>query len=560
MLFCRRIPTKAHIHVSCRPRIPALYRLRSTVTDTSTSKPFYITTPIFYPNAVPHIGHLYSLVIADIFARFARISESNGPVHFLAGTDEHGLKIQKAAKDRGVEPSLLCDALSEQFRKLSARANVSNTIFLRTTEARHREAVEHVWRNLAAQDLIYKGTYSGWYSISDECFYTDNQVTHPPSSPTPISIETGSAVEWSSESNYKFRLSCFRERLLDYYTTNPNSIYPHAHRERLIQTLKNEPLEDLSISRPRERLSWGIPVPGDPSHTMYVWFDALTVYLTGVGFPAERQGSPWPPNIQVIGKDIVRFHALYLPAMLLAMGKPLSLTLLAHAHWTAQQRKMSKSIGNVADPFDAMELWGVDAVRFYMARVGGRFKDDVDWSPEQLEKHADEIRSLLGNFFLRITSKTIKKRVASAPRLAFAQLLDQSLDGPNADVLSSLRTLKERVERCMEKFEVGEALDAIILVLKEANGALTHTAPWSPHNPPAVAQASYLLSLEILRVTGVCLQPFIPEAARNLLDALGVPEGERTIYFATVGKGDVGEVKGVKLFEEKKVTVSQQGQ
>ncbi|OAX41409.1 hypothetical protein K503DRAFT_767691 [Rhizopogon vinicolor AM-OR11-026] len=553
MLFCRQIPTRAPVYLTYRPRLPTLRRFLSTVTDTSATKPFYITTPIFYPNAVPHIGHLYSLVIADIFARFTRISEPNRPVHFLTGTDEHGLKIQKAAKDRGIEPSLLCDALSEQFRRLGTGANISNTVFLRTTEARHREAVEYVWRDLTAQDLIYKGTYSGWYSISDECFYTDSQVTHPPSSPTPISIETGSAVEWSSESNYKFRLSCFREPLLDYYTANPNSIYPHAHRERLIQSLKDEPLEDLSVSRPRERLSWGIPVPGDPSHTMYVWFDALTVYLTGVGFPADRQGSPWPPNIQVIGKDIVRFHALYLPAMLLAMGKPLSHTLLAHAHWTAQQRKMSKSIGNVADPFDAMELWGVDAVRFYMARVGGRFKDDVDWSPEQLEKHADEIRSLLGNFFLRITSRTIRKRVASAPQLTFAQLTDQPLGGPNGDVLSMLRTLKARVERCMEKFEVGEALDAIILVLREANGALTHTAPWSPQNPPAVAQESYLLSLEVLRVTGVCLQPFIPEAARNLLDALGVPEGERSLDFAGVGKADVGEVRGVKLFEEKKI-------
>ncbi|OAX36501.1 Nucleotidylyl transferase [Rhizopogon vinicolor AM-OR11-026] len=254
-----------------RPRLPTLRRLRSAVTDTSTTKPFYITTPIFYPNAVPHIGHLYSLVIADILARFTRISEPNRRVHFLTGTDEHGLKIQKAAKDRGIEPSLLCDALSEQFRvcrstllflnsltqnvlqRLGAGANISNTVFLRTTEARHREAVEHVWRDLTAQDLIYKGTYSGWYSISDECFYTDSQVTHPPSSPTPISIETSSAVEWSSESNYKFRLSCFREPLLDYYTANPNSIYPYPHRERLIQTLKDEPLEDLFVSRPRER-------------------------------------------------------------------------------------------------------------------------------------------------------------------------------------------------------------------------------------------------------------------------------------------------------------------
>ncbi|KAG2133022.1 Methionyl/Leucyl tRNA synthetase [Suillus clintonianus] len=265
MLSCRKIPTRAPIYLACRLRSLASYRFLSATNDTSTSKPFYITTPIFYPNAVliPHISHLYSLVTADIFARFTRISEPNRLVHFLARTDEHGLKIQKAAKDRGIEPSVLCDTLSEQFRRLGARANISNTVFLRTTEARHREAVENVWRHLAAQDLIYKGTYSGWYSISDECFYNDSQITHPPSSLIPVSIETGSAVEWSNESNYKFRLSSFRERLLDYYTANPNSIYPSAHREKLIQTLKDEPLDVLSISRPQERLSWGIPVPGD---------------------------------------------------------------------------------------------------------------------------------------------------------------------------------------------------------------------------------------------------------------------------------------------------------
>ncbi|KAG1818541.1 tRNA synthetases class I (M)-domain-containing protein [Suillus subaureus] len=554
MLFCRKIPTKAPIYILRRLRSPALCQFISTAIDTSISKPFYITTPIFYPNAAPHIGHLYSLVTADIFARFTCISEPDRLVHFLTGTDEHGLKIQKAAKDRGIEPSVLCDALSEQFRRLGTRANISNTVFLRTTEARHREAVEHVWRDLAAQDLIYKGTYSGWYSISDECFYTDSQITHPPSSLTPISIETGSAVEWSSESNYKFRLSSFRDRLLDYYTSNPKSIYPSAHRERLIQTLKDEPLDDLSISRPRERLSWGIPVPGDMSHTMYVWFDALTVYLTGVGFPAERQGSVWPPNIQVIGKDIVRFHALYLPAMLLAMGMPLSHTLLAHAHWTAQQRKMSKSIGNVADPFDAMDTWGVDAVRFYMARVGGRFRDDVDWSPEQLEKHADEIRSLLGNFFLRITSRTIRKRVASAPQFTFVQLLDQSLDGPNG-----------RVEQCMEKFEVGDALDAIILVLREVRSLFISCSTLLTrfkgerciNTHCALVDAKSLLMLrEFLRVTGICLQPFIPEAAHNLLDALGVPKAERSMDFTAVGKGNVGEVKGVKLFEGRREIAS----
>ncbi|KAF7975153.1 hypothetical protein HWV62_10325 [Athelia sp. TMB] len=430
---------------------------------------------------------------------------------------------------------------------------------------------------LEAKGLIYKDTYSGWYSISDEAFYTDAQITRTRSPTAPhaevvTSTETGSAVQYSSEVTYKFRLSAFRDALLAHLRAHPDAVRPRAYHEQVVGWLAGEELEDLSISRPVERLTWGVRVPGDAAQTIYVWIDALTVYLTGAGYPwkdtPQNEGC-WPSDVQIIGKDILRFHAVYFPAMLLALGLPLPKTLLAHAHWTAGQRKMSKSVGNVADPGEAMERWGVDGVRYYMAKVGGRFRDDVDWSPEQAEKHLDEIRSLLGNFFLRITSKAIAAKLGtlSDPAPSLAALADPAYLGEaekekhlhNCEVLTSLDGLSDTVRGHLENTEVAEALDAIIARLKLANASLTHTAPWSPASSAALARASYLVSLETLRVCGIMLQPFVPRTAGRLLDGLGVADTaseERTWEWAALGRAEGvregREVKGVALFEGKR--------
>ncbi|EIW74547.1 hypothetical protein CONPUDRAFT_140383 [Coniophora puteana RWD-64-598 SS2] len=531
------------------------------------TKPYYVTTPIFYPNAVPHIGHLYTLVTGDILARHARIAHPDRVVKFLTGTDEHGLKIQKVAAERGVRPMALCDRLSGQFRRLAGSANVSGTVFMRTTSAEHRRAVEHVWKQLDAKGLIYKDAYEGWYSVSDECFYTHSQVhktTLPSGEEITVSTETGSTVEWSQEENYKFRLSAFRETLLEHYTRDKGSIFPSSYHEYLVDLLKNNDLDDLSVSRPRTRLEWGVPVPGDPEHTIYVWFDALTVYLSGIGFPwaggaAEGSGAGWAPDVQVIGKDILRFHAIYLPAMLKALELPLSRTILTHAHWTVNQRKMSKSVGNVVDPFEAMEIYGVDVVRFYLARVGGRFRDDVDWSTEQLDKHSDELRNLLGNLFMRITSKAIRARVAKADeKLDVKALLSDTEKakalGVDLELLNSVGALGATVRKNFDMLELGDALEAIMLVLRQANATMTNSAPWAQDPQPAAA--SYVSVLETIRVCALCLQPFIPEAAQRLLDAMDVRESERTLGYAEVGVGAVGEkVEGVKLFNIPQVKV-----
>ncbi|KAI0068525.1 hypothetical protein BV25DRAFT_1817371 [Artomyces pyxidatus] len=491
--------------------------------------------------------------MADILARHARLTRPDEKVYFLAGTDEHGLKIQKAAQDRGLEPSVFCDELSEKFRELARSADASHTRFIRTTEQDHYDAVQHVWNSLDSKGLIYKGSHQGWYSISDECFYTESQIARvkgPEGDEIITSAETGSKVEWMQEENYKFRLSAFRDSLLARYKSDPDSVYPQ-HQHAYVLDMLSGPLEDLSISRPRSRLHWGIPVPSDPEHTMYVWFDALTVYLTGAGYPWKSpEGTQWPPDVQIIGKDIVRFHAIYFPAMLQALNLPLPKRLLAHSHWTVHRQKMSKSVGNVADPFQAMDEWSVDLVRYYLAYVGGRFRDDVDWSPEQLEKRSLELHSFLGNFYMRVTAESIRTRLPDDIHLRLPTLLQSSVDVPQLSRgAESLQHLSLIVGEHLQAFEVAEALEAIINQLKSANLLLNETTPWKPTTPPELVQHVYALSLETLRVCGILLQPFIPRKAGEVLHALGVAPTMRQWRHALYGGGTTGDVQqGLRLF------------
>ncbi|KAH9002278.1 tRNA synthetases class I (M)-domain-containing protein [Lactarius hatsudake] len=525
-------------------------------------KPYYLTTPIFYPNSVPHIGHLYTLVTTDILARHARLSRPDRTVSFLTGTDEHGLKIQKAAEAQNSKPLEFCDRISDRFRVLAGKADASYTRFIRTSEKDHHYAVQHVWHELDSKGLIYKGSHKGWYSISDECFYTDNQVeclgspgssTSRSSEDIVVSKETGSVVEWTEEVNYKFRLSNFRDFLLARYQSDPHAIHPPQQHANVLDML-SMPLEDLSVSRPRHRLHWGIAVPNDPAHTVYVWFDALINYLTGAGYPwnaeKERIESCWPPDLQVVGKDIVRFHAIYFPAMLQALDLPLPKRLLAHSHWTVNRRKMSKSIGNVVDPFQAIDELGADPVRYYLARIGGRFKDDVDWSSEQLENNASELQSLLGNFYLRITSAAIRKRLPEDFQSCSRETLEQSMDIKKLiEVVDPLESLAAVVDNHLEGLRIAEALEAIISQLKAANAMMNATEPWAKDTPQALIGEVYTLSLETLRVCGILLQPFIPAKAGMLLDAMSISPSERSLQHARYLPGTVSSARpGVKLF------------
>lgn len=390
--------------LALRPRSSATRSASSTLASTgsatsgsSTSPPesaerallppALFTTPIFYPSAVPHVGHLHSLVLTDVLARYARLRTPGRPVHMSTGTDEHGLKIQQAARKAGLAEPAFVEGLSGRFRQLADDAGVDYSTFIRTSEPRHHAAVADFWNDLMAKDLIYKGSHEGWYAISDECFYTAGQVHDVPSPTEPgatvkVSIETGSAVEWTAEENYKFRLSAFRGRLIDWLELNPAAISPPKYAAGLLASLRAEPLDDLSISRPASRLAWGVPVPGDASHTVYVWFDALVNYLSVLGYPstAEAPGGPppgWPAELHVVGKDIFRFHAVYWPAMLMARGFAPPKRLLVHAHWTMGRMKMSKSTGNVADPNEAMRRASVESVRAYLMGIGSDLREDA---------------------------------------------------------------------------------------------------------------------------------------------------------------------------------------
>ncbi|KXN88711.1 putative methionine--tRNA ligase, mitochondrial [Leucoagaricus sp. SymC.cos] len=502
------------------PRCSPIVRLYRQSHSSADKKPYYVTTPIFYPNAAPHIGHLHSLVTGDIFARFNRIANPMTHTHYLTGTDEHGLKIQKAAAAVGKSPREFCDELSQRFLDLADAAHIRSTTFNRTSDPKHHYAVEHVWNELKSRRLIHKTKYSGWYSITDECFYTPLQVTRAPKPENPdayIAISTGSVVEWHEEENYVFRLGAFRQRLLQHYLNHPHAIYPPQYHADVIQSLQAENgdgggLEELSISRPRQRLNWGVQVPGDQTQTVYVWFDALLVYLSGIGYPDAGAMSgltaPWPPNLQVIGKDILRFHAIFLPAMLTALGLPLSRQILAHAHWTVNQKKMSKSVGNVADPIEAINEYGVDVVRWYLARVGGRWRSDVDCK-------------------------------------VLIRLMDLQCETP------------VKVKKEMENLEVAEALQHLTDLMRVANKTFTDIAPWQKSVPVDLVYAAYSTAIETLRVLGICLQPFIPSTAKAVLDALGLEQGSGRTWHATELPGGVleeeqvkqiGEIIGVNLF------------
>lgn len=356
-------------------------------------KPHYTTTPIFYVNADPHIGHLHSLVLADVFSRWAQWrnkgwseppsddkfdSTPTTRAIFATGTDEHGIKIQQRAEILKEEPRDLCDRVSQRFRLLAEKAKASHTRFIRTTDEDHVEAVKHFWNELEKRGYIYKGTHEGWYAVSDEAFYTSTQIKpQEEGSEIMVSIETGSVVEWSSEETYKFKLSEFKDRLLQWLEANPRAVVPASVKDQLVAEIQRG-LKDLSVSRPRSRLHWGIPVPSDSNHTIYVWLDALTNYLTVSGYPwkgIEGMGC-WPTDVQVIGKDILRFHAIYFPAFLMALDLPLPKHTVTHGFWSMEGVKMSKSRGNVVDPFKMIDEIGVEDMRWALCRMGGN--NEVD--------------------------------------------------------------------------------------------------------------------------------------------------------------------------------------
>ncbi|KAJ2328682.1 methionyl-tRNA synthetase, partial [Coemansia sp. RSA 2681] len=508
----------------------------------SAGNKFFVTQPIFYVNSVPHIGHFYTVVLADVIKRYAGMQGKT--TKMSAGTDEHGLKIQQAAERAGRDPLSFCTQYSNRFRDLMAAAKATNTDFIRTTDPQHRQAVSHFWQMLVDRGYIYKGEHSGWYSISDEAFYTELQVEERVDSSTGkrgmFASESGQPVEWISEVNYKFKLSEFRDRLIEWIEGSQDVIYPEIRRNEVLAWLRSG-VEDLSVSRPRSRLKWGIPVPGDDEHTIYVWVDALVNYATVDGYPwSDSKPGFFPPDVQVIGKDIVRFHAVYWPALLMAAGLPLPKRILAHAHWTMGSQKMSKSKGNVVDPFVAIEQYGLDTLRYFMIRNGG-IADDGDYSADEvLVRHKKDLAGQLANLAARCASERLGVNLDGFS--ALGKQLQCDFDGRDSALRNMLVDLPAKAKVLFDKGEFGRGLGLAFDVLAAANRHITENEPWSlvkSSDPEQQARLQVVLfySLEAVRLASILLLPTIPEKASRLLDHIAVDSSERQWRHARFGAG-----------------------
>lgn len=481
------------------------------------AKAFYVTTPIYYVNDKPHIGHAYTTVACDVLARFKRLDGFD--VRFLTGTDEHGQKVEKSAEAAGITPQALADLNSANFRDLAARLGASNDDFIRTTEPRHHAACEALWNSLVERGEITLGHYEGWYAVRDEAFYGEDELVAGPNG-TRLA-PTGAPVEWVKEPSYFFRLSAWQQRLLDWYEANPDAVAPASRRNEVISFVKGG-LQDLSVSR--TSFKWGIPVPGDEKHIMYVWIDALTNYMTAVGYPAggtlfERF---WPVVHHVVGKDILRFHAVYWPALLMAAGLEPPRRVFAHGWWTNEGQKISKSLGNVIDPLALIDTYGLDPFRFFVLREVP-FGNDGDFSHKaMIGRINSELANDLGNLAQRVLSMIAKNcgGVVPTPQPDFSDD-DHALLGA-ADAL--LATLRDAIDR--QAFH--EGLEAIWVVIRAANVYVDRQAPWTLRKTdPARMQTVLYVLAETIRAVATLLQPFMPTSAGRLLDQVGVAEQGR---------------------------------
>ncbi|KAK7408582.1 methionyl-tRNA synthetase [Neonectria punicea] len=505
----------------------------------------------------PHIGHLYTMILADVLKRWQQI---NGKQAFLCtGTDEHGMKIQQAAAKEGMPPKEFCDSNSRKFKELAAAANISHDFFVRTTDEDHKHAVELFWshlKNTPPENLgLYKGNHEGWYCVSDECFYAEDEVqsTVVPQTGRKImaSIESGNEVEWVKEDTWFFPLSKYKDRLLRFYDENPDWIKP-THRMNEVRNWVENHLEDLSITRPASRLSWGIPDPEDNSNTIYVWVDALVNYATKAGLGSKWNiGSPdtgiWPADVQVIGKDILRFHAIYWPAMLMAVGLPLPKMLICHNHWTMSNRKMSKSLGNVVNPNFALQRWGIDPLRYFLMR-NGSFTKDMGYSNEFIMTvYEKELAANIGNMFQRI-ARVANQTWSTHEAVKSAQQgfdLDVIKALPLRSTYMSLEPYLEKVtpdfaER-MNETDLSGAIREIFQFLTQVNRFVSDTEPWklarsrTRDNMVCLNWVIYKCA-DALRIAGILLQPIMPSKSAELLDGLGVKPERRTVEFANHGR------------------------
>ena len=488
------------------------------------NKNYYITTPIYYPSAKPHMGHAYSSIIADFFARFKKIDGFN--VYFLTGTDEHGLKIQRSAEKLNKDPKSFCDEISKTFEDLTKTLNLSNTDFIRTTEDRHKVSVQNLWNILEKNKQIFLSKYSGWYSVSDEAFYNEDEVEEKDGSK--ISKSSGSTVEWVEEESFFFKLSEWEKPLLDFYEKNKNFILPESRRNEVISFIKSG-LKDLSVSR--KTFSWGVKVPSDENHVVYVWLDALTNYLSSLKYPDENNElykNFWPADLHIIGKDILRFHAVYWPAFLLAAKIEPPKRVYGHGWILSGDEKMSKSKGNILDPLEIINVYGLDPLRYYLLKEVS-FGNDGNISEEKLENCINsDLANNFGNLCQRVLSFAEKNCSSLIP--------DHKFTDEDLEILKPLNNL-DKIRSFIDNQDINQYMSFIVDRLFSANKYFNDQEPWKKKDDRLRLNTIVYTALELIRKITILLYPVMPETSVKVLNVFN--ETENSIDFTSIDNNEI---------------------
>jgi len=477
---------------------------------------FYITTAIAYPNGAPHIGHAYEAIATDALARFQRLDGKD--VFFLTGTDEHGSKMIQTAEAEGLTPMEVATRNAQRFKEMDQRLNISFDRFIRTTEEQHHRSSQEIWKRMIANGDIYLDSYAGWYSVRDEAYYAEDETTVGEDNVR--RGPQGTPVDWVEERSYFFRLSAYQERLLALYEAQPDFIGPDSRKNEVVSFVKSG-LRDLSISR--TTFDWGVKVPGDPEHVMYVWVDALTNYITGVGFPDEGDANwhYWPADVHIIGKDIIRFHAVYWPAFLMSAGIPVQKRVYAHGFLFNRGEKMSKSVGNVVDPFNLADQYGVDQTRYFFLREVP-FGQDGSYNHEAIVARTNaDLANGLGNLAQRSLSMIAKQLGGVLPEPGPFSENDKTM-------LAEADAMIGAARNAMATQQIHQWLNTVWSVIAEGDRYFAGEAPWAlAKTDPARQKTVLYVTAEVVRQIAILTQPVTPSASAKLLDSLGIPEGER---------------------------------
>ncbi len=483
--------------------------------------PFYITTAISYVNGAPHLGHAYEAILTDVMARFKRLD--GHAVKFLTGTDEHGEKVAKTAEDNGYTPQDFADLNAGLFRDMCADLGISNDDFIRTTEPRHFSAAQNMWRTLKNNGDIYLGKYEGWYSVREEAYFTEDELQKGDDGN--FYTENNTPVKWVEEESYFFKLSAYTDKLLKYFDENPNFIQPESRRNEVISFVKGG-LRDLSVSRHKDRLKWGIPVPDDDDHVMYVWLDALTNYITAAGYPdtqSEAYKTFWPANYHVIGKDIIRFHAVYWPAFLMAANLAMPHAIFAHGFINIMGEKMSKSVGNVVSPAALVDTYGLDQIRYFLMRTISHGNDGNFSHDQAVERINADLANGLGNLAQRTLSMIHKNCDGAIPEAGAFTADDDLLLKTTYDHM--IPTMRNE----MNAFKPNRALESMWRIVSEANAYIDTQAPWTLKKTDTARMKTVLYVLsDVIRCLGIAAAFVMPASADKILNQLEIPKDKRT--------------------------------